>query len=392
VATVVQCLVLQQLVDQHVKAVEGPGESVDREAGMPAAELRKEIPRRLQEIGMRDLGQIPLEYHAVITRETAIRAIKRSDLQTLSVCLSRLETRASTRLLCYGAMHWRDSPEHFVRLLVRHGARIDGHRSARPLHCAIMASNHDMLAELLKQGADVHKQGRHLDTPLHVAVRKCDEKAFGILLEVGAQDRLLDRRHQSARKLAASIWNLHSKRCMRGPGCPRCSARRNILFRLCRPTGQLRPAQPVMTDGALSDESIDSDAEDLSDFGTEASFYSDLEYDSEALEAEELFGPEDEGPPLSPSVAVQRPSASDAAAARRPGGPLDPFLPNARLQEQLAALARMNRGSRRGSNPARDDAEDLFNPGPWNGIGDEELDSEDDDDDDDDEGDSGLYD
>lgn len=343
---------------------------------------------------MRDLGQIPLEYHAIVARETAMRSIKRSDLQTLSVCLSRLGARSSTRLLCYGAMHWRQSPEHFLRLLVGHGARINGHRSARPLHCAIIASNHNMLRELLKQGADVNKQGRHLDTPLHAAVRKCNEKALGTLLDAGARDGVQDRRGQSARKLAMSALDLHRKRCMRGAGCPRCLARRNIFFRLCSlPVPQEPPLPPAPeTDGALSEESVDTDVEDLSDFGSEASFYSDLEYDSEALEEEELFGPEDEGPPERLSAgagAAGGAGGSAGAAGGRPGGPLDPFLSNALLHQRLAALAGMDRGVGQGSNPVRDNREDLFNPAPWNWEG-EELDSEDDDDDDDSA--SGLYD
>mmetsp|Transcript_13449 Transcript_13449/g.35720 ORF Transcript_13449/g.35720 Transcript_13449/m.35720 type:complete len:511 (+) Transcript_13449:624-2156(+) len=316
VATVVQCPALQQLIDHHVAPPPGPAsaaafpsaEKEEAEEQRPVAS-RQEIASRLQELGLRDLSQIPLDYHGPAVHETAVRAVKRGDLGTLEMCLSRLGARASSRLLCYGAMHWRQAPARFLSLMLAHGVRINGNRHSRPMHGAILAANNAMVTELIKQGADLNKCGRYHEAPLHVAVSRCKPLAVQLLLKGGARDDVRDQRGQTPRMLATRALDLHRKGCSRG-SCQRCDERRNMCLRLClRPEAAAAPQQSMSAQARLaavldrvrrraaertaagppqearevqsevqSEVSEDSDLDALSDFGSEASFHSELEY------------------------------------------------------------------------------------------------------------------
>jgi ankyrin repeat protein len=68
-----------------------------------------------------------------------------------------------------------------IRLLLRHGARIDGGTGLTPLQVATLDKNHAVMSELIKNGADVNK-----GVPLISTAAEGDEKGMTLLLDAGA--------------------------------------------------------------------------------------------------------------------------------------------------------------------------------------------------------------
>ena len=108
-----------------------------------------------------------------------------------------LVARGANARHCLWAAAYNDDPE-MVRLLVRHGAPIDGTaENATPLLFALQWSRFASAAELLKLGADPNYRDPKGVTPLHCLLKKgADPKHVRMLIEHGAS---LDARNAAGK-------------------------------------------------------------------------------------------------------------------------------------------------------------------------------------------------
>lgn len=240
----VQCLVLEELLEQHQARLEGTAlaspTSAKRIRMTTTVAGHKELRSCLDEAGFSDMNRIPATYRGHVAREVARRAISRGDRSTVETCLSHLGVRASTRLLIRAALRWPEQPQVILSLLLDHGARIDGHASSRPLHDAVRSGNAEAAKALLMLRADPNQANGHGQTALHISARLGRFGATELLLASRALVHIQDRDHRTPLELSRLARNTHQRKCF-DMRCAR-SAERSRVFRAISRAAREAPA------------------------------------------------------------------------------------------------------------------------------------------------------
>jgi ankyrin repeat protein/predicted DNA-binding protein (UPF0251 family) len=141
-------------------------------------------------------------------------ALKTGDADTMAQLLKKDATLADTKAdsdvihINRGTtpIDWAASvgDEAVIELLLQHGVDINKATSYdTPLHCAVMAGQHQTTRFLLSRKANVNASGGCDHTPLHRAVMRDDQEMVELLLKAGAQADATDFKGQTAADWAA---------------------------------------------------------------------------------------------------------------------------------------------------------------------------------------------
>jgi ankyrin repeat protein len=141
-------------------------------------------------------------------------ALKTGDADTMAQLLKKDATLADTKAdsdvihINRGTtpIDWAASvgDEAVIELLLQHGVDINQATSYdTPLHCAVMAGQHQTARFLLSRKANVNASGGCDHTPLHRAVMRDDQEMVELLLKAGAQADVPDFKGQTAADWAA---------------------------------------------------------------------------------------------------------------------------------------------------------------------------------------------
>jgi hypothetical protein len=201
---------------------------------------------------MGDLSDMPADYRGHIVRAAASRAIRKNDFPMLEKCVATYKSRASTNLFCMISEEWKGEPQPVIALMLKHGARLNGHCEDRPLVSAAACGNVKMMTALLEMKADpALATGPAGTTALHIAARAGRFETVRLLLDHGLAADLPDRLGRTPLSFAEKGKEHHMSACDQGQGCERCEARIQVLGEL---RWRLKGQKPASIDHSSSDQ------------------------------------------------------------------------------------------------------------------------------------------